>query len=237
MKASVVLCLVVSLPMCVNAQQGDTAFIAASESSLQQFYATSIKGDLPIYTGGAYAEYVSLNEEFPYFSSDDWITGSIVYMNDSYTDVPLQYDLSTETLVIEHFSSARKIKLASKRISEFRLADHRFVNLNTADLAGLPESGFYEILEDGEVNLYARRKKNLQKQIVSGKLIASFEEINRYYLLKDSVFHPVKSKTRLLKLLRDKPELKQEMKRSKLKVIDRETTLIAISRLYNSLAQ
>jgi hypothetical protein len=236
MKASIILGLVLSLPVCVYAQ-GDTAFIAASESYLRQLYAASIKGELPIYTGGGYAEYVSLNEEFPYFLSDDWINGSIVYMNDTYTDVPLQFDLGTETIIIEHFTSARKIKLASERISEFHLADRHFINLNKAYLPGVPESGFYEILEDGEVKLYARRRKNLQKRVVSGKLVASFEEINKYYLLKDSTFHSIKSKSRLLKLFRDKPELKQEMKRSKLKVFDRETTLVAISRLYNNLAR
>lgn len=237
MKASVVLSLVLSLPACICAQHNDTAFIAASESYLRQLYTTSVKGELPIYTGGAYAEYIPLNEEFPYLLSDDWISGTIVYMDDTYVDVPLQYDLSTETIVVEHFTSARKIKLATERISEFTLADRQFVKLNTSDFPTLPESGFYEILEDGEAKLYARRKKNLQKQIVTGKLIASFEDTNRYYLLKGSVFHSVKSKTGLLKLLRDKPDLKQEVKRKKLKSLDKEARLIAISNLYNNLAQ
>jgi hypothetical protein len=237
MKASVVLGVVLSFSLCVNAQHSDTAFIAASESYLRKLYLSSIQGELPIYTGGSYTEYVSLNGEFPYFSADDWINGTIVYQNDVYQDVPLQYDLSTETIIIEHFTSARKIKLASERISSFTLGDHRFQNLSKFTNATLPESGFYEILEDGEVTLYAKRKKNLQKQIVSGKLIASFDEVNRYYLLKAKVFHTVKSKAGILKLLRDKPALKQEMKRSKLKVSDRETTLIAISRLYNNLAR
>ena len=49
-----------------------------------------------LYNGGDYIVYMPKDEEHPYYRSDDWSYGSIVYWGELYENVPLLYDLSID---------------------------------------------------------------------------------------------------------------------------------------------
>lgn len=214
MKKSATAAILMSLSFSMYAQPRDTAFISASYKFLKQQYSTGLNGELPVFAGGGYAEYVPLADEHPYYLNNDWAIGTIVYQGDVYDSMPLQYDIATESLLTEHATSARKIKLANDRISSFTLDGRQFYHIHSRDYERMSDAGFYELLVDGETKLFARRKKSLQKQVVSGKLVARFDEANRYFIAKNDQWIPVRSKSSLLKALADKPAFKQELKRS-----------------------
>jgi hypothetical protein len=234
MKASYLfLLLLISVPGF--ARQPDTAFVTAAISHGRQLYHTRMKGEWPLNSGGQYVEYVSIEGEHPYFIPA-WSNGTVQYLDDIYYHVPLLLDLSTDKLVTQHTLFDIAIQLSSEKVKKFTLEGHRFANLRQDSIKTLPESGFYEILQSGNVSLIARRKKSIQRSISAGKVVAILKESNAYYLLKDGETLPVSSRRSLLNALKDQPALRAQLKKNKIRFgANRETGLAASVRIYNEL--
>ena len=216
----------------------DTSFITIAKKTAKELYFSSIIPESSLNNGGDYAEYDQRDEEHPYFLTDDWATGSVFYDNDYYYDVPLMYDISQQKVISEHYSSASKIALVNKKIRRFTLLDHTFIWIEKGPgtHATMP-SGFYDALYDGKTKVVARRQKQLQEQIVSGKLEAEFEENNRYFIYKDNHYFPVKSKGSVIAVLGDqKASIRQFIRKHKLSFhSNREDAMKRIAGFYDSL--
>jgi hypothetical protein len=242
MKIATLICLLFlasTHPGGAQPAKRDTAFVTTAVNYTVNLYTQKLKGESPLHNGTQYSEYVSLNEEHPYFLNDDWIEGSIVYQNDRYDNVSIQFDISADKVITEHATSGHKIELINKKITEFTIGNHRFIKLEEkpGDTLRLTP-GFYELLTEGpHVTLLARRIKSLQKKVVANEATAKFEEINRYYYLKDGVYYNVKGKKSALHVLADKKSLlKQQLKQNKTRFGGtRETALIETAKLYNTL--
>jgi hypothetical protein len=147
--------------------------------------------------------------------------GSIVYQNDYYDKIPLQFDISADKVITEHATSGAKIQLINNKITAFTIENHRFIKLEAkqADTLKLTP-GFYEVLTEGpHLTLLAKRLKTLQKKIEANETGAEFAEINRFYYLKNGQYYPVKSKKSALQLLADKRSLvKQHLKKNKTRI-------------------
>src|SRR5690348_4441937 len=102
-------------------QQKDTANVSASIANMKLKYTQAMKGQVQLYDGGDYIEYVPLKEEHPYFLNDDWFMGSIVYNNGLFENVPLLYNIYTDKVIAEHFYAASMIQLVSEKIDYFIL--------------------------------------------------------------------------------------------------------------------
>jgi len=193
----------------------DTSFLAASIASTKNVYLDFIQGNAHLYNGTEHKTYQSVNEEHPYFISDDWVVGSIVYDNELNVNVPMMYDLKNDKVVIDHFSSRNKIELVSKKISKFNVQGHTFVALKPDSANAQIQEGFYDQLYKGSIRVYARRTKQYEERIEANVLIPSFTEKNKYFLLKDGKYFPVNSKATALDALNDKRKiLKQYLSKS-----------------------
>lgn len=238
MKASHPILVFIFFTTTCFAQKSDTAFIGASVAYAQGLYITKMKAEWPLNTGSQYLDYAAIEDEHPFFISDDWTEGSIEYMNDVYHNIPLLFDIRSEKLITEHTPSAMKIELGADRVSAFTLGGHRFVRFYKDSLKDLPESGFYDVLQTGKVLLLARRKKNIQQSISSGKIVAITHEINRYYLLKSNTIIPVRSRKSIVDALNDQPDLKRMIRKNNLKFgRARESGLSETVRIYNTLTK
>ena len=213
----------------------DTLFLSASRQYQRSLYNGSIGGQSRLFNGTEHRDYLSQDEENPYFGIDDWQWGFIYYDDERYDSVALFYDLSRDQVITEHMLTGAKIELIAKKISAFTMNGHYFERLHR-DSLGVISEGFYERLYNGETKVYVRRTKTLNSRASGNELLYTFEERNRIYLLKDKVYHPVRTKKSVLRVLEDKkPEIRDMLKREKIKLKkDREHGIVRMAQTYDS---
>jgi hypothetical protein len=235
MRIFALLYIILLVAITVSAQKSDTAFLSASTAYSKQLYTAATKTEWPLNIGGQYALYASIEGEHPYFVSA-WTNGSVQYFGDVYHDVPLLLDIRADKLVTRHTQYDVEIELSLEKVKYFTLGSYQFVNLHQDTIQGLPESGYYQLLQPGKVSLLARRKKIIKRSMSSGKLTAIVNESTRYYIVKDGAAIAVSSRRSLLHALQDRPDLKAQVRKSKLKFgKKREAGLAGIVRIYNEL--
>lgn len=215
----------------------DTSFLAISVANAKKVYQEFIQGNAHLYNGTEHKLYQPFNEEHPYFISDDWVLGSVVYDNELNENVPMIFDLKNDRVVIDHFSSGNKIELVSKKVSSFTLHGHNFITLKPDSLNKEIQEGFYDQLYKGNIGIYARRTKLYEERIQANVLIRSFTEKNRYFLLKDGKYLPVNNKSAALDALSDRRKmLKQQMSKSRIRYKkEREKWLVTLAGFYDTL--
>jgi len=226
---------------CVSAfpQSGaDTAFITAAKNYAFSLHQTALHSQSRLYNGSKYREPDFDFEQHPFFLSEDWITGSLFYDGALFTDVPLMYDLMNEVLVTEHTPSGHPIQLVREKLRYFTLQGHYFERIENESVGNsLPGTAFYDILYNGTSRLVARRQKFLRQEIEDKQIQSLYPERNRYFILMNGVYFPVKTKASILRLMGDK---KQEIKKALRKQgvhfsDDRERALITVAGYYDSL--
>ncbi|MEJ7646289.1 MAG: hypothetical protein WKF87_16960 [Chryseolinea sp.] len=182
----------------------DTVFLTKARTQMIARYEDDMKPQSRLYNGTEYQDYFSKNDEHPYFGIDDWSYGDILYDDELYENVAIFYDISRDRVITEHGLNGAKIELITEKVSTFTINNHKFVHLKSPDQT--IDVGFYEVLSDGKTKVYARRQKFLQQTAESNDIIYTFEEKNRLYIFKDGIFHSVRSKKSVLKVLKDRKQ-------------------------------
>ena len=216
--------------------QPDTAFVATAKANALAEYSKALRTQARLYNGSRYLPPEHDLEEHPYFVSPDWINGSVYYDGEYFSDVPLMYDLYNQTLVAEHASSGHPIRLVEEKLQYFTLEGHYFERIiNDSVQNSLPATGIYEVLYRGPTKVVARRQQQLREQIVSTVIERSYDEKNRYFILRDSAFFPVKGKASVLKLLSArKNDIKRFLRQKDLSFsTNRELALKSIAEYYD----
>jgi hypothetical protein len=228
--------LLVLLPSTLAFSQAkpDTLFIGEAKKNLASLYQETIQGQAKLYNGSEYLKPEQTNETHPFFLSDDWVFGSVEYDGETFENVPLLYDITSDKVVTEHFYTSNEMELVIDKLTAFSIPNHLFQKI--AD-PSLPQSGFYDVLYNGPTRTLARRQKKIQETIVSNKIEIDFEEKTRYFILKNNIYYAVKTKASILKVLEDqKSALRQYINKNSLNVRrDRETALSKISEYYDTL--
>lgn len=229
-----------SMSMIVQGQTHitDTAFARAATQERIKLYTETIGGQAQLYNGSQYREPYRTGDSHPFFESEDWLTGYVIYDSERYNDVPLLFDIMLENLVTEHPYSGDQIALINERLTEFSLGSHIFVKLKGKDYKNsLPRDGFYEILYKGPTTFIGLHQKNRREAIESHEINIYFDTRDRYFILKDGVFFPVRNKKSVLNLLKDeKIGLRQFAKKNKLNFrIHREESLAKLAAQYDAI--
>jgi hypothetical protein len=220
--------------------RADSLIVAKAEENLKKQYYDARKGEILLFVGSDYAGYEGVGDEHPFFLENDWLQGTIEYNGNIYSNVPLQYDISTQKLLTEHATSGKRIQLVTESVKTFSIGNqHHFQNLMEVETKGRLDPGFYQILAEGKARLLARRAKSLQESTVTGKLEARFEESVKYYVFKDNNFYQVKGKASVLKVFEDKKRLLASgLKQNRISFShDRESALAKTVLLYNTLSE
>jgi hypothetical protein len=192
--------------------RADTAFVAAAKKNSIALYDKAISAQSHLYNGSAYTEYISQGNEHPYYV-DEWLEGSVTYDGEFHDNVPLLYDISSDRIIVDNPYSIKKVMLVNEKVAAFSIQDHKFVHLVGAAVP----PGHYEIAYDGKTKVYVRHRKTLQAQTVDYSIVNKFEEKKLYYIYKDGIFHSVKGKGSVLKVLEvKKKELKKFIRDNKL---------------------
>lgn len=213
----------------------DTAFLATSRNYQTSLYNKYIRGQSRLYNGTEYRDYLSHNDEHPYYGPDDWSYGYVVYDDERYDSVALFYDISRDRVITEHLLSGAKIELVTAKLMEFTLNGDHFVHLRP-DKTGEIADAFYQVLYDGKSKVYARHTKTLNTRAEGNELVYTFDNKVRYYILKDGVYHSVKSKKSVLKVFEDKKQaVRSELNKSALRFkTDRAKAIAKMAERYDN---
>src|SRR6187402_3093063 len=73
----------------------DSAMLTQAMHHQRKQYHAAVNANSPLYNGTEYREplYNSKNDAIPYFLSDDWIEGTLVYGGQFFEHVDLQYNI------------------------------------------------------------------------------------------------------------------------------------------------
>lgn len=182
----------------------DSTFLQEAKVHAIDLYSRNMRAQSHLFNGSEYIEYNSISGQHPYYEAD-WSDGVVFYDGELYERTPLLFDLSLDKLITEN-SNGRPLQLISEKIKYFILNGHTFVYLPENKI----KEGFYDLLYNGEIKVYVRRKKALQKKVSGTALETTFEETVRYYILKKENYTLVKKKKDVFSALADhKNELKK----------------------------
>ncbi len=189
-----------------------------------------------VYNGIEHVGYMASIEGIPYYSSIDWIKGTMVYRDQPYTNVDLKYDLIKDEVILRHFNGYVGVTLFTPRLQSFTLGDKKFVNLSNATGRS---TGFYEELVPGAATVYAKRSKKINETLLATGVERKISASNAYYILKDGVLHGVKNEKSVLEILKDhKAEIRAYLKGRGLKFRKNpEAYLLVVASYYNQLSR
>jgi len=180
----------------------DSIYYKAATASLDDKVSESSKS--LIYNGVEHSGYFRGIKGIAYLETDEMTLGSVRYDSIWYK-LPILFDLSTDQVVIKHFDGLYYVALINEKIDQFFFNGRSFKNLKLDPFDDKSISGYHEELYSGKaIAVYVKRKKILKEQSTAHGIEREFVTNNRFYLLIDSVFHPVKSKSDLLVLMGNK---------------------------------
>jgi hypothetical protein len=214
----------------------DSIILQKSKQNAIAFYDRVMEGNLHIYNGTEYLPYRPLQDEHPFFLTDEWTNGNILYDGEWFTNMPMLYDIEKDLVIISYYFKGIKMKLNSARVQEFIFNGHRFVNLKQTTDSIEMSGGFYDELYRGKTTVMCSRNKKYFENKVETQLFQGFKETTQYYLFINGKFRKVSTKQSVLNLLADrKKELKTFIRKNRLFVLDRESSITRVAEYYDSL--
>lgn len=223
---------------CCQSTTPDTLFVSKAALHAREIYTAGIGTGAHLFNGIQFKELNlhSYDRGYPYFLSDDWVDGSIFYDGQSYHDVAILYDVTRDKIIIDHAFSHFSIELINEKVKSFSISSHTFIRLVKDTLRDSPiRTGYYDLLYNGNVKVYAKRRKEIREIIESRTLIRSFDEIDQFMIYKNGHYHSVKGRVSVLKVFSDrKASVRKFLNKSKMNFrANREQALAESARFYD----
>lgn len=215
----------------------DTAFLSSSIKYATTLYTKAVFNQSHLLNGIDYIDYMPLEDEHPFFGSDDWVVGDVYYDGQLFENAALLYDIQKDVLVTEYIHNGGMMQLISEKVKYFTFHGHQFIRIAPArEYAGV-EPGYYELLYDGNVKVYSKHKKVFQERIVSQHFEREFDYKVRVYIFKDGQYFSVDKKSGVLSVFGDKKQaLRALLKKNKVRFgKDKVNGIVAAARLYDSI--
>ncbi len=192
--------------------KADEQVLSLAYDNSKAVYFNSLGSELALHNGISYKEYIPSESDqgIPYFESDDWTEGTLDYNGVPFENIPLLYDVVRDKVITQLSTSTTKLELISEKVKHFEINGHWFVRLSFPESNSQIQTGFFELLHRGQVQLYVKWQKERKKITESGQLEIRYEDQNRIYIHKDNQFYYVKSKSSVLNVLEDKKKLIQK---------------------------
>ena len=237
-----ILILICSFNCIYAAAQSDSADIISYRSALantQSVYFKQLGDQSKLYNGSQYASYgFVFKTGSPYYKSDQFTYGSVLYDGILFNNLPLLYEDLRELLITK--KEGYLLQLITARVSAFTISGHQFIRL-VADSSnrGISKTGFYEVLYPGRSLVLKKTYKNIQDVAsVSEGLSHFIEESDSYFIKKGNSFIRVKSKNEMFDIFPDhQKEIQLFIKKNKLNFRkDEENTLTQVAAYYDQIA-
>ncbi|HVM87431.1 MAG TPA: hypothetical protein VMT76_04535 [Puia sp.] len=218
-------------------QESTSTQLQASKAAVT-FYRKYIDENIGLNNGSEYVAYDFRIKGHPYFESGTLQKGNVMYCGTLYDEIDMAYDIVEDALIILKNDDNVRIRLAKEKIDSFLWLDHFFVRLvqDSNNKTSVP-TGFYDRLYNGQIKLYARRKKIIMEKIEGNENERWFQENDAYIIHKDKSYYPVQKESDLFNLLNDKKkEIKKYLRKNKIKFRkEKETAILAAIVYYDKL--
>ncbi len=186
-------------------QAPDSLLNDQSLANVNQFYLNEISDNAQIYHGREFIRNGQKAVGFPFYESDNMMTGSLSYQGELYTDRNIYYNLVDDQLITNNYSHSALITLSPEKVDSFFIGSHIFIPLIAGSFQGLEKGGYYDRLVSGEPALYARREKKLV--VGTGSEETKYIQYNSYFIKLNNVFYQVDGKNALLDIFKDKEDI------------------------------
>jgi hypothetical protein len=237
---SLVTALFSSIAALAQSNTDDSTFYQSAISQTLAIYYKQVGDQSQIYNGSLYTGYeFKFREGTPYFFSDNFSDGSVIYDGVTYDRLSMLYDDLKELLIIR--DQGYWLQLVSERISGFTIFNHQFVRL-VMDSAhnNLAGTGFYEVLYPGNSMALKKTFKKIREDLSTAEGVLRYvDETHDYFIKNGNTYRRVKTKKELLDILADhKKEVQQFMRKNRLKYRkDPENTLVKTAAFYDQLTK
>lgn len=190
-----------------------------------------------LYNGPQHYGYPPSIEGTAYFPNGDWQIGTVQYDNLTYENVTIMYDAFSDNVIVRHIYGISFTPFRDK-IDRFSIGNHVFVRINKTDENNL-ETGFYEQVLTGPIDLLIRRKKTIKNEIVDGSVDNEFIEKYAYYLRKGNTYKRITGTQTLLDAAAEKRKEINEFIRNQPARFKKEPERVITEtiRYYNQLSQ
>ena len=196
--------------------QSTSLVTAEKPKLLTSLYYDSLETSSGIYKGAEHVYYSYRIEGNPYFFSENMTNCQITYGDFVYDSIQGYYDVCKQLLIIKHEKLYSDIVLESRKISQFKIHGHVFEKLYLDSIPGMFD-GFYDKIVDDKLKFYVWRGKEIAEVIENKSVRRWFVSSDRYYILKDGIYHRVRGKGSVLKILAEhKKKLKAYIRDEKI---------------------
>lgn len=181
-----------------------------SKSAYYEYYDLSVGAiNNSIYNGLEYLdEDRSLNiDNHKFYSSYNFLPGSIVYGKQPFYDLKIKYDLLEDIVVLEFINiKVNHLGLNSSMIESFVIGDDLFVRLPKDEtLKPFYGNGFFKVAYKGNsISLYVKHTKTRIEKIRNKKIFSSFKEDMKYFVKNNNIFFEVNKIKEVIKAIPSK---------------------------------
>ena len=195
-------------------------------------------GNAPVYNGRQYLYYTFKMDGNPFFQASDLAPGWVSYQGKKYDPISMLYDVTRNEVVVLLPDSNSRAVLHNEFIDSFHLAGHTFISLKEDHKQNLYNTGFYDVLYNGHIQLLARRTKLMREILEDNPIVTAIYPKDFFYIHKKGLYYFVTDKREVFRLFADKTnEIKKMMRRQHLKFdrTDFENTLTSVVAYYDQL--
>jgi len=196
----------------------DSTLFQTAISNTYSIYYRQLGDQSPFFNGSHYANIgFTFRMGSPYFLSDHFSRGSVVYDGILFDSLSLLYEDLRQLLVAKNESYL--LQFVSQRITSFTVAGHAFVRL-VADSShkGIGKTGFYEIIYAGQSQVLKETDKNIVEVPSANEgMLRDINGVDNYYVKIANEYMRVRSGSDLPKIFHaHQKEVQRFIKKNKL---------------------
>ena len=199
----------------IGQRVGDNILIGGTELHTD-LYRSVIGEYSSVYTGLQYLDYDNNILGHQFFFSEKPTTGTLVYNGIRYENFPMMYDTYLDEVIVIHDSTTLRTKLVKEKINSFSIFDHHFIYMKNDD--NLLERGIYNIVYDGEKQVFVKRKKIIEDYVKDLQMTREFIDKDVFIVYDRGNYHIITKRNSLLQLFGDlRPQVRKYLREENLK--------------------
>jgi hypothetical protein len=230
--------------LATSAQTSDTAIRHAAMNNAIQLYKQFSKPPAALFNGPEYVEYAhTLQEGQPFFDSNEFDMGQLMFDNMLYENLPLKYDLVLNELVTLDPSKYFKLTLFHDKIKYFQIHGHTFIRIVKDSSEHSLNTGIYDrIYETPKLKILKKEQRKVMTYVSQLDGVRNVIEAKQdfYFSVNNGHYVRANNKSSILDVLSMKrDELSSFIRKNKLRFSfeEMDQTILKIADYYLSLTK
>ena len=196
-------------------------FVGFTSAQMQPVIQTQYTENIPFHqeviSGGHYVDPPNNIEGHPFLLEKKFEIGSITINGLSYEEIPILYDIHKDLIITFHPVHRQKIIIQTEKINSFTISEPKevkFIKIENNFEYSNHNNGFYELVIDGNAQLFCKHFKTVNSKKETGKYSRIFIEESDYLLKKGNEIQLVKKRKKVFGFLGlEKKSIQKEIKR------------------------